>query len=169
MLKLNLTIQIHLKILAISGLVIFQGYSFAQEMSSGVFLTMKSSKDYKDYSIKISTRDNSELNSVFIPLEPIISVEEFTKVSEIINEEKHNQSYFYLSFSTGGIEKLKKITTNVEGVELVLVVNNTIIGYIKTMSSIVNKSILINGPIRSPDVVWAHRNLKTMIESRKKP
>ena len=141
--------------------------SFAQENSTGVFLTMKPSKNYKDFAKIVSTRDKSKNNVVFVPLKPIIFGDEFIKISEIINDPKHNTTYFYLSFSNEGIEKLKDITTKVQGVELVLVVNDTIIGYIKAMREIVNKSIQINGPLNSPDVLWAHGSLKKNIDSRK--
>ncbi len=69
-------------------------------------------------------------------------------------------------FSNEGVEKLRDITTKVEGVQLVLVVNNTVIGYIKTMSELVNKSIQINGPTNSPDVLWAHKSIKKIIDTR---
>jgi preprotein translocase subunit SecD len=155
------------KLFILLGLVVtLMNNSFAQENSTGVFMTMKASKNSNDFSKTISTRDNSKKNTVVVPLKPIISGDQFTKVSEIIDDIRHNTTYFYLSFSPEGIEKLKDITTKVEGVQLVLVVNNIVIGYIKTMSEIVNRSIQINGPTNSPDVLWAHENLKKIIENR---
>ena len=141
-------------------------YATAQDNSTGVFMTMKGNKNSSDFSKLISTRDNSKKNAIVVPLKPVISGDEFTKVSEIIDDARHNTTYFFLSFSNEGIEKLRDITTKVEGVQLVLVVNNTVIGYIRTMSELVNKSIQINGPTNSPDVLWAHRSLKELIDKR---
>ena len=128
---------------------------------------MQPSKNYKDFAKTVTTRDNNKNNVVFVPLKPIISGDEFTKVSEVANDSKQNNTYFYLTFSDQGIEKLRDITTKVQGVKLVLVVNDTVIGYIKTMSEIANKSIQINGPRNSAEVLWAHASLKKMIEDRK--
>lgn len=154
-------------LLTITLLVIVFGNSFAQENSTGVFLTMKPGKNYKGFAKKVSTRDHNKSSTVYIPLQPIISGEEFTRVSEISNDIKHNESYFYLSFSKEGIDKLNDIATKVTGAEMVLVVNNTIIGNIKAVRAIVNQSIQINGPLNSPDVLWAYFNLKELIDSRK--
>lgn len=128
---------------------------------------MQPSKNYKDFAKILSTRDNSKNNLVFVPLKPVISGDEFTSVSEIIHDSRHKTTYFYLSFSNEGINKLKDITKKVQGVKLVLVVNDTVIGYIKTMSEIVNKSIQINGPKNSPEVLWAHASLQKLINDRK--
>lgn len=156
-----------MKLLILLGLALtFINSALAQENSTGVFMTMKASKNSNDFSKTISTRDNSKKNAVVVPLKPIISGDEFTKVSEIINDTRHNTTYFYLFFSNEGVEKLRDITTKVEGVQLVLVVNNTVIGYIKTMSELVNKSIQINGPTNSPDVLWAHKSIKKLIDTR---
>lgn len=129
-------------------------------------MTMKASKNSNDFSKTVSTRDNNKKNMVVVPLKPIISGEEFTKVSDITHDARHKTTYFFLSFSNEGIDKLRDITTKVEGVQLVLVVNDTVIGYIKAMNEIVNKSIQINGPTNSPDVLWAHEHLEKMIDNR---
>ena len=141
--------------------------SLAQENSSGVFMIMKPSKNYEAYAKTVSTRDNSKNNLVFVPLNPLISADEFNKVSEIIIDSKQNTTYFYLTLSNEGIKKLKDITTKVQGVKLVLVVNDTVIGHLKAMNQIVNKSIEINGPTGSSDVLWAHTRLKKLIDDRK--
>ncbi len=155
-----------MKLLTLGLFIVILNNSFGQDNSTGVFMTMKPSKNSNDFAKTISTRDNSKQNMVVVPLKPIISGDELTKVSEIINDPSHNSTYFYLSFSNEGIEKLRDITTKVEGVQLVLVVNNTVIGYIKTMSELVNKSIQINGPTNSPDVLWAHKSLKQLMDAR---
>jgi len=155
------------KFFALGLLMTLMSNSFAQENSTGVFLTMKPSKNSQDFAKSISTRDRSKQNMVFVPLKPIISGAEFTKVSDIVNDTRLNTTYFLLTFSPAGIEKLRDITTKVEGVQLVLVVNDTVIGYIKTMSEIVNKSIQISGPANSIDVIWAHQSLLELINKRK--
>ncbi len=156
-----------LKLLAVVFLIVILTNSFAQGNSSGVFMTMEPSKNNRDFAKKILTPDNNKNKALYVPLQPIISSDEFISVSEIINDPGNNESYFNLYFSNEGIAKLKDITTKLAGVKLVLIVNDTFIGDIEAKREIVNKSIQINGPFNSPDVLWAYTSLNEIIERRK--
>ena len=58
------------------------------------------------------------------------------------------------------------MASKVESGQLVLVVDNILIGEIKAIGVTLNRSIQINGPLNSQDVLWAHTNLKKMMEER---
>ena len=136
----------------------------AQENSSGVFLQMKPSKNTKDYTKTVQTRDGSK--KFYVPPNPVIPAKEFTKVSELTNDVVIKSSYFALYFSQKGIDNLKIMASKVESGQLVLVVDDIVIGEIKAIGVALNRSIQINGPLNSQDVLWAHTSLKKMMDER---
>ena len=155
-----------LKLLVLGLLITIFSTSYAQENSSGIFLKMKSSKkNSKGFGKIVSTQDGVKSKSVLVPEYPIVSTKEFVGISEITNDQKTNQSYFLLSFSEAGTIILKELTKT-PGVEIVLIMENTVVGELKP-GEIRNKSIQLTGPVNSYDVLWAHTSIKKMLDARK--
>lgn len=155
-----------LKLIALGLLITIFSSSNAQENSSGIFLKMKSGKkSSKGFGKIVLTQDRIKSKSVFVPEKPIIPASEFTSVSEIINDQKKDQSYFQLSFSNEGTAILKELTTTTD-VNIVLIMENVVVGELKA-GEIRNKSIQITGPANSSDVQWAHTTIKKIIAGRK--
>ncbi len=139
--------------------------SFGQDNTSGVFLTMKPTKKFKEFTKVVSPRNNSN-KKFYVPLSPVISSNEFVKVSEITNDPVLNLTSFLLYFSQRGIDNIKAMTSRVEGAQAILVVNDTVIGEIKTVGIAANRFIQISGPLNSPDVLWAYDNIKAIIVAK---
>ncbi|MBK5278432.1 MAG: hypothetical protein JJE09_06180 [Bacteroidia bacterium] len=136
----------------------------AQDNSSGIFLKMKSGKKLDGFGKVVFTRDQNKSKSVVVPINPIVPTKEFVKISELTNNQKNNESYFYIWFSNEGVEVLKELG-QVAGVQIVLIIDDTLVGEFRA-GEIKNKSIQISGPANSADVFWAHFSIKKMIEDR---
>lgn len=155
-----------LKLVMLGLLIIIFSTSYAQENASGIFLKMKSGKrSSKGYNKVVLTQDRSKNKAVYVPENPIIPTREFIGVSEIINDQKQDQSYFTLSFSNEGTAILKELRSTT-GVNIVLIMENVFIGELNA-GEIRNKSIQIIGPANSSDVRWAHGTIKKIIDERK--
>jgi hypothetical protein len=131
----------------------------AQENDAGIFLTAEFHKNCKNLR---RTRDKKI--KVCTPLKPIILPDEFSGITEIQNDNGTNLSYFYLILSQPGYDKLKNIIDQLSETELVLVVDNTVVGFVKNKNQIVNKSLRIDGPLRSDDVKWVYERLQRVIQ-----
>jgi hypothetical protein len=155
-----------LQLVTLGLLITIFSSSYAQENASGIFLKMKSGKrTSKGYNKIVLTQDRAKNKAVYVPENPIISTREFLGISEIINDQKRDQSYFTLSFSTEGTTILKELT-GTTGVNIVLIMENIFIGELNA-GEIRNKSIQIIGPANSSDVRWAHATIKKIIDERK--
>lgn len=158
--------KIPLKLVTLGLLITILSTSYAQENASGIFLKMTSGKrTSKGYNKVVLTQDRAKNKAVYVPENPIVSTREFRGVSEIINNQKQDQSYFTLSFSNEGTAVLKELT-GTTGVNIVLIMENVFIGELKA-GEIRNKSIQIIGPANSSDVQWAHTMIKKIIDERK--
>jgi hypothetical protein len=158
--------DLRLRLLVLGLLITIFSMSYAQENSSGIFLKMKTNKkNSKGYGKVVLTQDRVKSKSVLVPENPIVPTREFVGVSEITNDQKTNQSYFLLSFSDAGIAILKELTKT-PGVQIVLIMENTVVGELKP-GEIRNKSIQLTGPVNSYDVLWAHTSIKKMLDARK--
>jgi hypothetical protein len=133
----------------------------AQENNTGIFLTTEFHKNCKNLR---STRDKKI--KVCTPLNPIILPEEFASITEITNDGVRKLSYFHLVLSQPGNDKLKNIINQLSEIDLVLVVDNTVVGFIKNKNQIVNRSLQIDGPLRSDDVKWVYERLQRVIQLR---
>ena len=158
--------KMHLKLVTLGLLITIFSSSYAQENTSGIFLKMKSGKrTSKGYNKIVLTQDRAKNKAVYVPENPIISTREFLGVSEIINDQKRDQSYFTLSFSNEGTAILKELT-GTTGMNIILIMENIFIGELNA-GEIRNKSIQIIGPANSSDVRWAHSTIKKIIDERK--
>ena len=139
-------------------------YCAAQDNSSGVFLAMKASNSTAGYSKIVVPRDGTkEFN---VPLDPVISPTEFFKVSEIVTDPVLRSTYFSLTFTQKGMNNLRAVFSKVKGTQLLLVVDNVVIGYVETLPSGTNRSIQIGGDFNSTDIYWAHERLSKIISDK---
>ena len=158
--------KMNLLLATIGLLCVLFGSSYAQENNSGIFLKMKSVKrTSKGYSKIILTQDRSKNKAIYVPENPIVPMREFVGVSEMINDQRQDQSSFNIQFSNEGTAVLKELAATT-GVHIVLIIENTFIGELKP-GEIRNKSIQILGPANSSDVRWAHTTIKRIIDERK--
>lgn len=134
----------------------------AQENSVGIFLTQKLTKNCQNI---LFTR-NKKIK-VCTPEKPIIWSEEFAYITEIRIDEAQKLGYFNLFLSQKGYDKIKSVIEQLAGTELVLVVDNTVVGFIKNKDQIVNKSILIDGPAHSEELEWVFASLQKTIRPKK--
>jgi preprotein translocase subunit SecD len=158
--------DMRLKLLVLGLLITIFSTSYAQDNSSGIFLKIKSNKkNSKGFGKIVQTQDRVKSKSVLVPENPIVPTKEFIGISEITNDQQTNQSYFLLSFSDAGTTILKELTKT-PGVQIVLIMDNTVVGELKP-GEIRNKSIQLTGPVNSYDVLWAHTSIKKMLDARK--
>jgi hypothetical protein len=136
----------------------------AQENSMGIYLTVKSEKKYNNCPKKLFTRDKKTL--VCVTPKPIIAVGDFSYLTEIRNDMAINFSYFNLVLSQQGFDKVKSIIASLPGAELVLVVDENVVGFIKDKNQIVNRSIRLDGAANSEDVQWLHKRLKEIVKGK---
>jgi hypothetical protein len=137
--------------------------SATQENSVGIFLTQKLNKNCQR---TLFTPDRKI--KVCIPEKPIIWPEEFTGVTEIITDEANDFSSFALLLSHKGHDKIKRVIEQLAETELVLVVDNTVVGFVKNKNQIVNKSIQVNGTAHSGELKRVFERLQKIISSENK-
>jgi hypothetical protein len=94
--------------------------------------------------------------------------EEFTGVTEITTDEANDFSSFALVLSHKGNDKIKKVIEQLAGTELVLVVDNVVVGFVKNKNQIANKSILVNGTAHSDELKRVFERLQKIIYSENK-
>jgi hypothetical protein len=136
----------------------------AQENSVGIYLTVKADRKYNTCPKKISTRDTKM--PVCVTPKPIITAAEFSHLTEIKNDMGINFSYFNLVLSQQAFDKVKSILASLSDAELVLVVDENVVGFIKAKNQITDRSIQLNGTANSEDVQWLHERLKEIIKAK---
>jgi hypothetical protein len=137
--------------------------SVVQETSTGIYLTIHSKK--KDCPHLVYSR-NKKIK-VCATLKPIVTINDFKSVTEIKQDLAANVSYFNLVLSQEGNDRLKNLITSLAGTELVLVVDETVVGLIKNKDQLVNRSIRIDGPATSDDVTLVFNKLKQLLAEKK--
>lgn len=133
-----------------------------QEATAGIYITIKVNKNKSGCPKELFAKDKKI--RACVPIYPIISVNDFISLTVIKNDERKNFSYFSVQLSEEGFSKLKDVTQELPGSQLAFVVNETIVGFIKNISQITNKSIQVDGKANSEDVKWVHQELKKIIK-----
>jgi hypothetical protein len=134
-----------------------------QEKSIGIFMVMKDGGK-KNINCQKVLRSRNLKTSACIANTAVIGLEEFSSMTEIVNSVIRRKSSFDLILSPNGYNKLKKIITSLPENELVLIVDDTVVGFIENLEQISNRSIEIGGEVNSPDVQWAYDHLKTKVK-----
>lgn len=96
----------------------------------------------------------------------IIGHEEFAFITPIRNIQGRKTAYFNLVFTDKGFATLKKLYSELPASELVLVIDDKVVGNIKNMDVIRNRTLRIDGQANSPDLLWVHEHLKTVVAER---
>jgi len=127
------------------------------ETNAGIFLVVKNEKICEKRVFNIDKKVK-----VCVTPEPILAVDNFTSVSSIVKRDSLGVNcYFNLGFSQTGMERLKKIYTTLPQAELVLVVDNTVVGFITNLNTIRNKSLAIEG--NEKDLILIHEKFKVAL------
>jgi hypothetical protein len=150
------------KLLLYSVLLVIFYQNPTQESDVGIFLTTEQRKNCQN----VRFTRNKKIK-VCTPSNPIIISEDFVSVTDIINDEARSISYFNLKFSQRGYDKIKGVISQFAGIELVLIVDNTVVGFIKNTDQIVNKSLQIDGPLHSDEVTWVYERLQKATQYKK--
>jgi hypothetical protein len=130
----------------------------AQEVSTGIFLTTKVKKNCQNILFT-----NDKKTKVCVTMNPIISAKDFVYITDI-KKDIDNRHSFNLIFSNEGYEKLKKLYAQLPNSEFALVVENVVIGYIKNLEMIKNKSLLIDGT--ENEILSIHHGLEAVVNPR---
>jgi hypothetical protein len=130
----------------------------SQETSTGIFLTTKIKKNCQNILFT-----NDKKTKVCVTMNPIISVKDFVYITDI-KKDIDNRHSFSLIFSNEGYEKLKKLYAQLPNSEFALVVEKIVIGYIKNLETIKNKSLLIDGT--EDEILSIHHGLEAVVNAR---
>jgi len=133
--------------------------------SIGIFLRIKT--DTKTDKVlcqrTIYSRDHLKnaciLNSAIITQSDFVSVSAINRISGI--------KYFYLQLSPNGLKKLQMVLTTIPDAELILVVNDALVGTFNNLDQLKTRNIQITGGINSPDVDWIHDALSSALRLKK--
>src|SRR3982751_5107782 len=101
------------KILLCVLLVSLANGALAQDSTVGIFITVKINKKYDACQKRLFARDKKI--SVCVPLNPIISGNEFVSLTEITVDIPNKLSYFNINLSPEAFTKLKKVTSTLPG------------------------------------------------------
>lgn len=144
--------------------------SCAQEHVTGIFVTIKVDKKHrtKGYGRRVYNRSHRE--KFLIPDVPLITGSEFLSVTAISHDIRAVHSYFSISVSPEGLQKLRAAVQSLSNADLVLVIDNTVFGRINSKSEddFRMSKITIVSPLKDLDLEWAHQKLTEMVEARKK-
>jgi hypothetical protein len=130
----------------------------SQETSTGIFLTTKIKKNCQNI---LFTTDKK--TKVCVTMNPIISAKDFVYITDI-KKDIDNRFSFNLIFSNEGYETLKKLYAQLPNSEFALVVDNSVIGYIKNLEVLKNKTLLIDGT--ETDILSIHHALEAVVTVR---
>jgi hypothetical protein len=133
----------------------------AQQSTVEIYLPFKVEKKRDQCPNILYSR--TKTTQVCVTSKPVISVTEFAYITEIINDNEKNYCYFNLIFTSSGYDKIKMISQTLPETEMVLTVNETVVGFIKNMDQISNRAIRIDGVANAEEVHWVHSRLKEII------
>ena len=111
--------------------------TFLQHVDIGIFVTIKFTKKCE---YKLLTLNNRK---ICVTSQPVLTVNDFAYITEI-KKDPAGTYYFNLGFSDQGFIKLKKLSAAFPDTQLALVINNTIVGFIKNLDVLRNKTLKID-------------------------
>lgn len=157
-------------LLAIGTYLLKPVTGFTQENSTGIFITIKVNKKHKTKGYGRRVYNRSHREKFLIPDVPLITSTEFVSVTEINHDSRALHSYFSISVSPEGLQKLRAAVQTLINADLVLVIDNTVFGRINSKSEddFRMSKITIVSPLKDLDLEWAHQKLAEMVEARKK-
>ncbi len=134
----------------------------AQERRVGIFITTPLSKDCPN---KLKTMDRKE---VCITQRPVIPRTDFLYITELV-ERTHANSYFHLVLSDSGFNKLKAISRDLPSAELVLVVDDAAVGFVRNLDRLKSGRLMIDAPEPYKlDLILIHQKFSELVTVRKR-
>lgn len=97
-----------------------------------------------------------------IASEPIIRASEFESVSDLKKDERQH-TYLELTLSEVGVANLRTLSARLPDSQLVLVVDDKVVGEFENLGRIVNRTIPISDKNNSGQMTWIRDRLKAAI------
>jgi preprotein translocase subunit SecD len=92
--------------------------------------------------------------------EPIIKASEFESVSEVQYDRARQSKFVNLQLTKKGFALIKKLTAQLPNQELLLVVDDRMVGTFSGTGQLVSRTVPISGPMDSQAVDWVYTKLK---------
>jgi preprotein translocase subunit SecD len=92
--------------------------------------------------------------------EPILNAAEFESVSEVQNDRARQLKFVNLQLTKKGFALIKKLTSQLPNKELLLVVNDHVVGTFNGANQVISRTIPISGSVDSQVVDWVYNQLK---------
>lgn len=140
--------------------VAFSNEGGAQPFRVGIFITIAYNKDCEH---KLETIDKKK---ICITPRPVISKGDFAYITDL--NERGKKTFFHLVLSDSGFHKLKTIFRDLPRAEFVLVADDMVVGFIKNLDVLRNRSLMIDAPTDNSDNLRrAHDKLAVVFKVKK--
>ncbi|MBL7854776.1 MAG: hypothetical protein JNL17_10265 [Cyclobacteriaceae bacterium] len=138
------------------AVLLISGVCSAQNQA-GFFFVLNSKKNCPQKVSSISGRQQYCIAS-----EPIIRASEFESVSDLKKDERQH-TYLELTLSEVGVANLRTLSARLPDSQLVLVVDDKVVGEFENLGRIVNRTIPISDKNNSGQMTWIRDRLKAAI------
>lgn len=137
--------------------------SFSQNESNGLFIELKEKPCiYKNVNL-LNTKKN-----ICISENPIITVKDYTEISQIEIDKKNKIREFQIKLSEKGNEKLEALNTLYKGNNLAFVVDNEVVCLMKVRGLINVGKIIVYEDVNQSSIQKVHNSIMESFELKPK-
>lgn len=137
--------------------------SFSQNDNSGLYIELKEKPClYKKINL-LNTQKN-----ICISENPIITVKDYTEISQIEIDKKNKTRKFEIKLSEKGNKKLEAINTLYKGNNLAFIVNNEVVCLMKVKGLINIGKIIVSEDVNQSSIQNVHNSIMESIELKPK-
>ncbi|HEY0654681.1 MAG TPA: hypothetical protein VGD65_16205 [Chryseosolibacter sp.] len=135
--------------------------AFGQESKLGVYITVKYSKKCENPAVNIENK------KFCLAPQPVLTKIDLAYMTEI-KLDLAMQKYFTLVFTENGAEKLRNLAIGFPNTQIVLVVDDLIIGFLKDLDQLRSNSLKMTAGIQyGNNVEFVHEKLKAFVPVKK--